>query len=62
MILGMLLVGQKGQLYKVANQNEKALKEEKRRKIEELKRQRQLREAQQIPAAWKSAEPIQVTK
>lgn len=62
MNLGQLLAGQKGLLYKVANQNEKALKEDKRVKIEELKRLRKEREARQIPKSWNDARPIQVSK
>jgi len=58
MNLGQLLAGQKGMLYKVANQNEKALREEKKVKIAELKKQRELREAKRLPKAWSSPEVI----
>jgi hypothetical protein len=62
MNLGQLLAGQKGMLYKVANQNEKALREEKRVKIAELKKQRELREAKRLPKEWNDARPVQVSK
>jgi hypothetical protein len=67
MNLGQLLAGQKGLLYKVANANEKALRDDKRHKIEQLRQQRLQREARQrgvdgLPTAWKSEAPIQVIK
>jgi hypothetical protein len=58
MTIGQLLAGQKGLLYKVASTNEKALREDKRMKIEELKKQRQLRESQRLPKAWSSDKVI----
>jgi hypothetical protein len=61
MNLGQLLAGQKGLLYKLANANEKALREEKRIKIEQLRQQRLKREAKRLPMAWTSDEPIQLT-
>lgn len=70
MNLGQLLAGQKGLLYKVANTNEKALREEKRIKIEELRRLKDARETRMhmatkaplnLPTAWMSEEPIELT-
>lgn len=62
MNLGQLLAGQKGQLYKIANQNEKALREDKRMKIAELKKQRELKTSKNLPKAWQDDSLIQVVK
>lgn len=68
MNLGQLLAGQKGKLYAVANQNEKALREEKRVKIAEMKKHRTYSKPQKgvsefvPPAAWKDATVIEGTK
>lgn len=74
MNLGQLLAGQKGQLYKVARENEKVLKEDKRMKVGMLRRLRQDREAKMYgkpqkgeskfvpPEAWKDATVIKVIK